>query len=448
LLDRFERTHDEFRLAEQLISGVVRRGGSEPADPPPVTVSVAARPDPTLPETTLTITLGAEDLKDVRLYHNDVLIPSGWGDNEPHPEKLRFDVPVRLLPDRNRFYVMASKDGAFDSCSNVVDVDCAAPMERGQLHILALGVGGYEQRRLHYPGHDAERISAVLHARGVDAAGQRGIRIVLPEAELNVDTVEAAFERIARRVLDRPQDTVVVFLAGHTGVFNPQRFCLLLPSFPFRPQAPIPQGEPVLVAARDAPVDAELGARIDSRFVLPYSAIALNLMKLKALNRLVIVDACQAEAILEDDQVRSIQKWMEVSSRRARTSYLMAARRGEPALEIEPLAHGLFTYTLLLGMGAISPQGEPAEIKTLNLPPNADFDHNGILSTSELDAYVKQALPEIAAVFPQVFAVKRAAAVTRAGRQAPTSEPLDQALRLQSAETSFPLVPLGDPTAR
>jgi WD40 repeat protein len=448
LLERFEKTSNVFRLAEQLIIGATSRRDAEPADPPPVTLSAPPRPDPTLPETTLTVALGAEDLKDVRLYHNDVLIPTGRDETDRSQANLRFDVAVHLVPDRNRFYIMASKEGAYDSCSNIVEVDCAAPMERGQLHILALGVGGYEQRRLHYAGHDAERLSDVLHARGVDAAGRRGIRIVLPETELNVDSVERAFDQIARRVEDRPQDTVVVFLAGHTGVFDPQRFCLLLPSFPFPKQAPIAEGEPIIVAARDAPVDADVGAKIDPRFVLPYSVIALNLMKLKALNRLVIVDACQAEAILEDNQVRAIQRWMELSSRRARTSYLMAARRGEPALEIEPLAHGLFTYTLLLGMGAVSAAGEPPQVKKLNLPPNADFDRNGILSTSELDAFVKQALPEIAALFPQVVAAKRAATVARAGTSALVPEPLDQALRLQTAEASFPLVPLGNPSVR
>jgi WD40 repeat protein len=460
-LDRFEKTHNEFRLAEGLLGATTRPVSAEPADPPPVTISSPPRPDDSLPDTKLTITLGAQDLRDVRLYHNDVLIPCGFDEQQARRGNLSFDVVVRLVPDRNRFYVMASQEGAYDSASNVVDVDCTAALEKGQLHIIALGVGGYTQRPLQYAGHDAEKLSEVLHDRGIDDAGQRGLRIVLPESELNVDSVEQAFEKVSLRVENRPQDTVVVFLAGHTGVFNPQRFCLLLPTFKFpeSPQIPPVRADgPVLVAARDSAIDAETGGKIDDKFVLPYSVIALNLMKLKALHRLVIVDACQAEAILEDNQVRAIQKWMELSSRRARTSYLMAARRGEPALEIEPLEHGLFTYTLLRGMGAISQVKEPPQVAKLGLPPNADFDKNGVLSTSELDAYVKQVLPEIAAVFPQVVAIRRAAAISRQARAAsPTRGPggtarppeeLTQSLRLQSAESSFALVPLTDPARR
>src|SRR5207302_9295157 len=121
------------------------------------------------------------------------------------------------------FYAMASREGAYDSCSKVVEVDYEAPMEPGQLHVLALGVGAADRRRLKYARYDAERLSEVLHRRGFDAAGRRGVRLMLPDAEVSRENVEKAFDELARRVEDRPQDTVVVFLAGHTGVFDPQR---------------------------------------------------------------------------------------------------------------------------------------------------------------------------------------------------------------------------------
>ena len=72
-----------------------------------------------------------------------------------------------------------------------------------------------------------------------------------------------------------------------------------------------------MVAARGAAPPAN--APLDPEAVLPYSVVALNLMRLKALDRLVIVDACQAEAILSDPQVEAIQEWMEVNTRKSRT---------------------------------------------------------------------------------------------------------------------------------
>jgi hypothetical protein len=168
-------------------------------------------------------------------------------------------------------------------------------------------------------------------------------------------------------------------------------------------------------------------------------------MRLSALNRLVIVDACQAEAIIEDPQVAEIQKWMDIGSRRARTSYLMAARRGEPALEVDPLRHGLFTYTLLRGMGAIDPESDPDEVARLNLPRNADFNGDGILSTSELDSYVRQNLPEIAKLFPGLVARREAQLST--GRTTPLAK-LEQRPLIQTVDVSFPLIPVAERRAR
>ena len=162
--------------------------------------------------------------------------------------------------------------------------------------MVALGVKDYEDRRLRYSEDDAEQLSEFIHSRGLDAAGRQGIRRVLLGNEVSRENVERVFDEIARRVEDRPQDTVVVFLAGHTDVFYPQRFCLLLPTYPFNKMdlKPVPEA-PILVAARGAPLPEE-SKKVDPRFILPYSIIESNLVRLKALNRLVIVDACQAGA--------------------------------------------------------------------------------------------------------------------------------------------------------
>ena len=234
-----------------------------------------------------------------------------------------------------------------------------------------------------------------------------------------------------------PQDKVVVFLAGHTGVFNSNRFCLLLPNYPF------PANAPIVVAARGAAPAAD--APLDPDAVLPYSVVALNLMRLKALDRLVIVDACQAEAILSDPQVEAIQEWMEVNTRRSRTSYMMAARRGELAFEVDPLSHGLFTYTLLRGLGAPQDAKEPKQIADMKLPPNADFNHDGILTTAELDAYLNQHLKEIAAIFPDLVVSREAEELP--GRPRTPAGKLEQHPVLQLFGTPFPLIPLPSPPA-
>ena len=163
-------------------------------------------------------------------------------------------------------------------------------------------------------------------------------------------------------------------------------------------------------------------------------------MRLDALNRLVIVDACQAEAILSDPKVVAVQKFAEVESRKARTSYLMAARRGEAALEVEPLGHGLFTFTLLRGMGGIPKNQEPEELAELKLRTNADYNGDGTLTTIELDRFVKENMPRIAARFPLMVANRRSAQpLAGAGALQGHKSPADQSLRIQTTSLSFPL---------
>ena len=309
-------------------------------------------------------------------------------------------------------------------------------VEAGRLHVLALGVGNYEREKLNFAKRDAERLSEVLHLRGLARGQQRGKSVLLTDDQVNARNVSRAFTELSREVKGHPQDTVVLFLAGHTGVFDNERFCLLLPRYPF------PKEAPLMVAARSANPPIAPGAKVQPDDLLPYSTLAVNLMRLDALNRLVIVNACQAEAILADPQVDAIRKWMEIGSRRARTSYLMAARRGEPALEVEPLGHGLFTYTLLRGMREIPARDEPPEIARLGLRPDADYNGDGVITTAELDRYVKATLPPIADLFPDLV-VKRTAVVNRPGTPPPAAtNRLDQALRLQTTQTSIPLIRL------
>ena len=253
----------------------------------------------------------------------------------------------------------------------------AGPMEPGSLHILAVGVGAYPRRSVPYARRDAEQLGEVLQRSGLGAGGRRGIRIVLIDDAVTLENVERAFDEIARQVQGHPQDTVVVFLAGHTAVLGPQGFCLLLPSYPFPAEAPS------LALARDLAADTRPETEADPRFAISYSVLARNLARLQARNRLVIVDACQAEAILDDRQVRAIQRGMEDSSRQAGASHLLVVRRGEPALELAPLGHGLLTYTLLRGMGEIPIEDEPQVLAALDLPRDADFDRDGILSLGE-----------------------------------------------------------------
>jgi WD40 repeat protein len=443
-MEQFDNTKlYTFGLSDLLRSGRLLEPAS--LDPtPPVAIDPPSRPDSAQGEVELIVALSSNDLKDVRVYHNGIPIQSGL-EEARRQLKDRFAVRVRLLPGTNRFYAMASRDGAFDSRSEDVEIAYDGPVAPGRLHVIALGIGNYEREKLSFAQRDAERLSNVLHAKGLSPGQERGKSYLLTDNQVNARNVAKAFTEIEREVKGRPQDTVVLFLAGHTGVFDNERFCLLLPQYPF------PAESPLMVAARSANPPIAPGAKLTSSDYLPYSMLAGNLMRLDALYRLVIVDACQAETIFFDPQVTAIQKWMAVGSRKARTSYLMAARRGEPALEVEPLGHGLLTYTVLRGMREIPLHDEPKSVAELKLRPDADYNGDGTITTAELDAYVKEAMPPIASVFPTLFVSRQGpsdlASPTPRGAIGAGNQKMDQSLKLQSSTISFPLIQLGRSTA-
>ena len=170
---------------------------------------------------------------------------------------------------------------------------------------------------------------------------------------------------------------------------------------------------------------------------LTYSTIEKYMLRLDPLRRLVIVDACQAAAILDDAGVLDVRRALDAESRRARSSYFLAARRGESAGESPALRHGLLTYALLRGLEAPGLEPFPAEAAS-SVAAGADRDGNGVVTTAELHAYVDRVLPALASAFPDL--------PLRDGLRGPSGP--SQGLRVQVGESSFPIARVPKKPAR
>ena len=204
---------------------------------------------------------------------------------------------------------------------------------------------------------------------------------------------------------------------------------------------PFPADAPEVALARDVAPRARAGVKFDPSFVLPYSVVALNLMRLKALDRLVIVDACQAESILQDPQVAAIQKWMEQGAARPGplTSWPPAA--ASPPLEVDPLGHGLFTYTLLRALGEIKTRGRArGDRRSSASPPTPISTRTGSSaspSSTPTSARISRPSP---ASSPRSWSSREADLPV--GKPRVPAAKLEQHPVLQSFGSSFPLVPL------
>ena len=70
-----------------------------------------------------------------------------------------------------------------------MEIPYEGPIEPGRLHIIALGVGNYEREKLMFAKRDAERLSDVLHARGLTPGQERGRSILLTDNQVNARNI-------------------------------------------------------------------------------------------------------------------------------------------------------------------------------------------------------------------------------------------------------------------
>ena len=434
-LEQVYDTSHVFKLTDRLRRGERPKPPALPRQPPPrLSIEPPARPVQEKREMELTISLAEPNVANLRLYQNGIPVKSA---PDLPLDQRRITTQVHLRHGLNRFHAMAGWAGSneIEGRSETVEVRYDGPDSPSQLHILALGISKYDRpgRALQFADRDAQQLADFLHRSSARISGVPGLQIVLTNRDVTEAKVDEAFFRIRDRVKNRPEDTVVVFLAGHADALR-DRFYLLLPNFPF----------PDLDARTGHPERILSPSEINQDMVLPYVALYRNIARLNALQRLVVVDACQAEAILDDPGVRVLQQLIDNGAQRAKTAYLMAARRGEPAGEVAALAHGLMTYALLKGMGKPDLESVPG-LTLFDDLPSADQDRDGVITTAELRWYTDLTVPKLASIFPTV--VQRAGIDGARENVRPTAN-LGQRPRLQASDTSFPLIEVSHDVAQ
>jgi WD40 repeat protein len=437
-LEQYRKSHHVFDLADLLSRGEqavapAEVDGRSPLPknlPPEIVIEPVSPPGPRQRRVDLKIRVNGQGLSDLRLYHNGAAVQGG----------LKLDgnsarTSILLVNGPNRIYALASRTDSPDGRSESLHFDYDGPTE-GKTHVLALGVSEYQTQKLRFAHKDAQAMAEFLHANGIAQQGSVATPpILLQDRQVSRKSVADALKELRLRVQGRPEDTVVIFLAGHSEV-RKGLFCMLLHN------AILPTGPPVVamrgaggggLATGDGPPPEQ------DPTLLPYGLVHRNLQFFDALNRLIIVDACQAEAVFDDPIVRGLarqlmRKAADRDAHAARTSYILATRRGERELAVEaaPLEHGLLTYVLLRGMGKRDLRELTPLPEIFRQHPTADLDRDGLVTTGELHQYAGMAVPELLDQFPDL--------VMRGPRGAPGPPPRSEYTQEADASSSFPLV--------
>ncbi len=158
------------------------------------------------------------------LYQNGARVPSQGA--EPRAAKtVRKIFHVPLVAGVNRFRVATNAAGGWEAEPAQFVLDQAETAAKGRLFVVAVGINSYEdeQLNLRFSSDDARAFAALFQRRGGDCYEQVVAATVL-DRQASRDGIRRAVRKLAAET--RPQDTLVVFFAGH-GLMIGQRYYYL-----------------------------------------------------------------------------------------------------------------------------------------------------------------------------------------------------------------------------
>jgi hypothetical protein len=258
---------------------------------------------------------------------------------------------VGLIEGENTFEVKAaSGDGSWESEPATVVVRYERPLEKSELHLVAVGISKYREPgfRLAHAANDADAMAKLFADRGPTLYAKVNARTLVDQQATRAEILKALQEAAQKT---RAQDTLVVFVAGH-GVMVGQRYYFL-------------------------PYEVSPGSqRLEDAFreqALPADTVSEYLGGAKALKRILVLDTCASGGALalvtRSRSSVSLRAAVERLSRSQGLFTIAASAASEEAKESKLLGHGVLTYSLLAALGAA--QGGPLEGKPLQ-PSSAD----------------------------------------------------------------------------
>lgn len=227
------------------------------------------------------------------------------------------------------------------------------PVPSGRRLIVSVGINEYQAwRDLDNAVSDAEGFLTTL----VERFGYETLAPPLLNEAATQDALMALVKDQLPQMV-KPDDTVVVFYAGHGATQTPP---------PGSPSA-APTG--YLVPA-DAPREEQW-----SRYV-PLDEFLEAIALLPARHVLVILDACYSGVVLGAavEKTRSSERYTADLMRQRSRRIITSARASQRALDGGFQNHSLFTGTLIEGL----------------ISGRADYDKNSVVTASELSLYVEQ----------------------------------------------------------
>jgi WD40 repeat protein len=296
---------------------------------------------------------------EVSLYHNGSRVASQPGTDTAAQYVFELD----LVPGDNELRAVAVGEADVASNPETIRVTYDVPEpHRPSLYLLTIGVSRYRgpNWNLGFARDDAQALSEFFTNRAQKLFAKVDVNVLVDEQATRANILEAVAS-IGQR--SRPEDVVLIYFAGH-GLSIEQTYYLL--PHEMRDETSL---------ANDV---RQFG--VSDRLLLD------SLRKIKALKRVLILDACGAAAATALEILArgpaAERAALEMLARAEGIFIIAASTPQQEALEIPELGHGVLTYAILRGLGA---WGNPAERE--------------VVTMHQLLSYISQKVPELAAQY-------------------------------------------------
>jgi WD40 repeat protein len=270
------------------------------------------------------------------------LYPAGGGEVTRH---------ISLAPGVNTVGIrVARADGRVASSEVVTRVTVHPPQVRPVLRVLAVGISQYDDATLRvgvqFAARDATDVVQQLKSGAGGMYREVDERVLTSRTDTTLSRIEAELQGLVKRA--RPEDVVVIYLAGHGKAFEGE-YHFIPADFVFDTDQPYRPGK-----------------------TLSYAVLESRLKELGAGKRLLILDTCDSGSAVRDPVKDAVARLMRSTGR-----YILAAAATE-AQEPIKYGHGIYTYALLEGLGG-----------------KADPGRTGVIEVDALASYVSTRVREL-----------------------------------------------------
>ncbi len=324
---------------------------------PPLVEILAPRPADTLASPRVNLTVGVKDrgsqIAEIRIFQNGKLLFPEEFKNLPSAQGFTIlrDYTIQLLPGKNDLKVVAINTDKTESNAAEATVFCNIPVQTSNLHVFAIGVNDYlnKEYNLPYARPDAQDVLKTIIGNAAQGGYDKVFKYELYDAEAKKEKVQEIFKKITETA--QRQDVFVFFYAGHGKVVTAD------------------EQTSFYLVMQDVKNEQELESR-----GLSAKELSVLLTNVPAARQLVLFDACQSGAAL-DDFMQS--KSVKGVARKTGSAVIASASSDQAANQVTSIQHGVFSYTLLKALGG--------EVK----------NDKGKVTVNALKNYVEEQVPEL-----------------------------------------------------